>query len=278
MRRYVGRRTWHQLLISGNGNRWHPSGVNRWLRELGIFGQRSHQKRIPASAFQLANPQVALLLRHLWATDGCIWLGNGRHAPSVHYSTNSPLLARDVATLLLRFDIVARTEVAQKAAYRPGYLVRVSGAANQLRFLDRIGAFGPKRAAAGLLRERLHAKTPNTNVDTLPAEIFEDVRARMRHLGFSQRRMAQLRGTAYAGDAHFCFAPSRATVLDYAERLDDTYLFAQATSDLFWDRVVAVANPFDAQTFAVKLPSSAPCVIDGVLVLCPDRGELRMAA
>lgn len=28
----------HQLLISGNGNRWHPAGVNQWLRQLGIFG------------------------------------------------------------------------------------------------------------------------------------------------------------------------------------------------------------------------------------------------
>ena len=39
--RYAGRGNWHQLLLSGNGNRWKPAGVNRWLRELGIFGQRS---------------------------------------------------------------------------------------------------------------------------------------------------------------------------------------------------------------------------------------------
>jgi hypothetical protein len=50
-KRYRGRGSWHQLMISGNGNRWHPAGVNRWLRELGIFGQRSHEKRIPVEAF-----------------------------------------------------------------------------------------------------------------------------------------------------------------------------------------------------------------------------------
>ena len=27
--RYKGRGAWHQLLISGNGNRWHPAGVGR---------------------------------------------------------------------------------------------------------------------------------------------------------------------------------------------------------------------------------------------------------
>jgi len=64
--------SWHQLLLSGNGNRWHPAGVNKWLRGLGIFGQRSHQKRVPREAFRLSNRQVALLLKHLWATDGSI--------------------------------------------------------------------------------------------------------------------------------------------------------------------------------------------------------------
>ena len=44
---------WHQLVLAGNGNRWAPAGVNKWLRELGIFGQRSHQKRVPLAAFRL---------------------------------------------------------------------------------------------------------------------------------------------------------------------------------------------------------------------------------
>src|SRR5260221_6758145 len=101
---HVGR--WHQLLLSGNGNRWHPAGVNAWLRELGIFGQRSYQKRIPDAAFKLPTRQVAILLRHLWATDGCIAVRRGRGAPSVYYATNSEGLAADVAALLLRVGIV----------------------------------------------------------------------------------------------------------------------------------------------------------------------------
>ena len=30
--RHAGRGNWHQLVISGNGNRWHPRGVNLWLK------------------------------------------------------------------------------------------------------------------------------------------------------------------------------------------------------------------------------------------------------
>src|SRR5881392_2892518 len=70
--RHAGRDGWHQLVISGNGNRWCHRGVGGWLRQLGIFGQRSYQKRIPEAAFRLSTRQVALLLRHLWATDGTI--------------------------------------------------------------------------------------------------------------------------------------------------------------------------------------------------------------
>src|SRR5207244_990062 len=102
--RYAGRGNWHQLVISGNGNRWHPAGVNAWLRELGIFGQRSFQKRIPERAFTLPDAQVCRLLQHLWATDGTITPRppGTRGASAISFSTSSRGLADDVAALLLR--------------------------------------------------------------------------------------------------------------------------------------------------------------------------------
>ena len=57
------------------------------------------------------NDQIALLLRHLWATDGCIWAGpvsKRKLATRVYFGTSSPGLATDVAALLLRLGIVAR--------------------------------------------------------------------------------------------------------------------------------------------------------------------------
>ena len=136
--------SWHQLVISGNGDRWRPAGVNAWLRELGVFGQRSFQKRIPATAFQLGNEQIALLLQHLWATDGSIALRReSRGGHSFYYATTSEGLAADVAALLLRLGMVARVGRAQKKGYRPSYQVRVSGADAQRLFLSTVGAFWP---------------------------------------------------------------------------------------------------------------------------------------
>ena len=264
--RYPGRRTWHQLLISGNGNRWYPSGVNAWLRELGIFGQRSHQKRIPESAFLLSTPQIALLLRHLWATDGTIApRRTGKGSDAVCYATNSPGLASDVAALLLRLEIVARISSATKGRYRPSFMVNVSGLANQQRFLATVGAFGPRERQARLLEARLSGRRENTNVDTLPIESLGRVRDAMRAQGISQRRMVALRGTAYGGTSHFRFAPSRDMALEYGDLLNNDELRAAATSDLFWDRITSITAVGEELVYDLTVPGPASWLADGIV-------------
>ncbi|HEX6714872.1 MAG TPA: replicative DNA helicase [Thermoleophilaceae bacterium] len=233
--------TWHQLEISGNGNRWHPAGVNKWLRELGIYGQRSAEKRIPEAAFRLGDDQIALLLRHLWATDGQIFLGkenapSGRRPVTIGFCTASELLARDVMALLMRLEIVARmTRVTERGSVR--YDLVVSGATDQLRFLDRVEAFGPRRAAAERLRAYLLTRAPNPNVDTLPLETW----------------------------THVKFAPSRATMAGHAVLLDDPQLAAVADSDLFWDRAIAVEPDGEEEVFDLTVPGPACWLADGIV-------------
>jgi replicative DNA helicase len=262
--RYRGRRSWHQLLISGNGNRWKPAGVGAWLKELGIFGQRSHQKRIPGAAFRLADDQIALLLRHLWATDGCVWAGpvsRRKLATRVYYATSSDGLARDVATLLLRLGIVAR--IAKTRRHGTVWSVLVSGAEAQRRFLDVVGAFGPREPQAEALA--LLLPVANTNVDTLPIETWDLVRDAMATQGVTQRQMAVLRGTAYGASSHFGFAPSRATLASYAEILNSPELIAAVESDVFWDRVISVESAGEAEVFDLTVPGPASWLADGLV-------------
>ncbi|MGE3926568.1 MAG: replicative DNA helicase [Lautropia sp.] len=230
-------------------------------------GERSHTKRIPAEAMRLGKRQIALLLQHLWATDGCIHIppAGRRSAPRVYFSTCSDGLAQDVAVLLLRFGIVARLRSVSSDGARPVWTVDVSGAAQQLRFLDEVGAFGPRAVPAAVLRTRLEQTVVTTNVDTLPREVFAEVRARMSALGVSQRGMTALRGTAYGGSSHFRFAPSRAVILDDAERLDCDVLPAHATSDLFWDRVVAVEPAGEEDVYDLTVPGPASWLADGIV-------------
>ncbi len=259
--------TWSQLVIGGNGNRWQAAGVNQWLRELGIFGQRSHEKRIPERAFKLGNRQIALLLCHLWATDGTIH-SRPEHVKGSHviqYSTNSPGLATDVMALLLRLGIVARLRSNQKASFKPGYLVAITGRDQQMRFLDLIGGFGPRAAQAVQLRSRLAETVANTNTDTIPQEVFVQVKSRMSERGISQRAMAELRGTSYGGQAHFAFAPSRQTLAGYAEPLQDADLSALASNDLFWDEIQSIEPVGEQEVFDLTVPGPACWLADGIV-------------
>ncbi len=264
--RHAGRGNWFQLVIAGNGDRRHPAGVNRWLRELGVFGQRSHEKRLPADVFRLPDVQVATLLRHLWATDGTIWTrvrGKGSHR--VQFGTSSQGLARDVAALLLRLGIVARVSTTPQRRGRPVWNVLVSGARSQALFLERVGAFGPRATQATRLREALARATPGTNVDPLPNSWFDDVRATMRRQGVSQRRMAALRGTSYGGDAHFGFSPSRTVFLEYAALLGDESLAARATEHVFWDRIESVEPAGHQEVYDLTVPGPASWLADGLV-------------
>jgi replicative DNA helicase len=265
--RVYSRDNWQQVVISGNGNRWHPKGVNKWLRELGIYNQRSHEKRIPQDAFKLNNRQVALLLTHLWATDGSIFTRKagtkGSHV--IYYATNSPGLAKDVASLLLRLDMVARIQKVQQGDYLPCYHVKITGLANQRHFLDVVGGFGPRAPQAEILKQALQEVDANTNIDTLPIEIFSQVKLAMQAQGISQRNMASQRGTSYGGASHFRFAPSRDVIKSYADILNDKTLQQECDKDIFWDRIVAITPCGEQDVYDLTVPGLANWLADGIV-------------
>ena len=183
----------------------------------------------------------------------------------MYYATNSPGLAADVAALLLRLGIVTRTTRVKEVGYRHGFQVHVSGTPHQRRFLDVVGAFGPRVAPASVLRERLAPIRPNTNVDTLPIAAFDRVLSVMRDRGLTPRAMAALRGTAYGGISHFQFAPSRSHLASYATLLGDETLAGWATNDLFWDRIISMEPDGEEEVFDLTVPGPSSWLADGVI-------------
>lgn len=258
---------WQQIVIGGNGNRWHPQGVNKWLRDLQIYNQRSHEKRIPQEAFRLDNRQISLLLRHLWATDGSIFTrkpgSKGSHV--IYYATNSPLLAKDVASLLLRLGIVARIQQVKQGKYLPVYHVKITGLQAQKIFLEKVGGFGPRALQAEKLELALQEVIANTNTDTLPQEMFDQVKLVMQQQGISQRKMASMRGTSYGGNAHFNFAPSRTVLENYADLLQDETLKSECTKELFWDRIVAITPLGEEDVYDLTVPQYENWLADGIV-------------
>jgi replicative DNA helicase len=264
--RHPGRGNWHQLVIAGNGNRWHAKGVGAWLKGLGLWDQRSHQKHLPSAVFQFSDAQIGLLLKHLWAADGCIHVPavGKRSAPKVFFSTCGEQLARDVAALLLRLGIIARLSQVKQRIGKPVWDVRVSGSEQQALFLARVGAFGPREASARILAERIAITRPNPNVDTLPQELFVEVQASMRAQGLTLSQIASTRGKYYAS-GNFTRSPTRATINSFVDLLKSEELRVWANSDLFWDRVVAVGLEGEEEVFDMTVPGPASWLADGIV-------------
>ena len=254
-----GRTGW-EVSLGANANRWHPRPLRALLAECEMLGETAATKHVPEVVFRASDSQVALFLRHLWATDGCVWTGrrpDGRLIPAVYYATISPRLAEDVALLLLRVGIVARIKVrANRGTHAPSYHVTVSDGPAQRRFLELVGSIDPEHSHATRLLQLLtaHATSFNTNADTVPMEVWEIVRRRMLERGITQRQMCALRGTSYGGTSHFRFAPSRTTLGSYPVHLDDPDLAAVATNDLYWDRVTSIDPAGEERVYDLEVP------------------------
>ena len=151
---------WHTYLPAPyhcTHGRWNP--LHTWFRELGIEDLRSHEKRLPAAIYAADDAEVCLFLRHLWATDGCVWLGNGKSADKAYYASSSRELASGVAHLLARLGIVARIRQVEKAGYRPGYHVIVADGPSLRTFCERVGVHGRRGETARRLAAALAGRT-----------------------------------------------------------------------------------------------------------------------
>jgi replicative DNA helicase len=123
----------------------------------------------------------------------------------------------------------------------------------------------PSAAQSKRLAAWLEERQPNTNVDTLPRECFEEVKVLMRAQGVSQRRMSSMRGTSYGGTSHFAFAPSRSLVAEYGAILGNDQLLARAADDIFWDSVVTVEPAGEEEVFDLTVPGPESWLADGIV-------------
>jgi len=166
---------------------------------------------------------------------------------------------------LLRLGIVARIRTVHTEGYRPCHTVDVSGGEAQVRFVSLVESVGPRARAAEALGLALADLNSNTNVDTLPAEAFAQVRQQMRARSITTRAMARMRGTSYGGSSHFKFAPSRPILAEYSALLKSPELARWAESDIFWDRVVSVVMDGEEEVFDLTVPGPANWLADGIV-------------
>lgn len=87
----------------------------------------------------------------------------------------------------------------------------------------------------------------------------------MAENGVTHREMAMVRGTSYGGSAHFSFSPSRTTIIEYADILDDHELLDLACNDIFWDEIVAISLDGIEDVYDMTVPGPSNWLSDGIV-------------
>ena len=240
--------------------------IAEWLDELGLFGLRSHEKFVPERLFYASKRQIALFIRHIWATDGSVTVHRNGRGGRVYYASTSRRLVDDLSRLLLRFGISTRLRTVRKQGYRPGYALDISGADSQRRFLHEIGVHGARGEAAERLLAIVRDVTANTNVDTVPVQVWDTVRTVMSERGMTTREFQSALGVAYNGSSIYRHAPSRERLGRVAAVLDSAELELYAVNDVLWDSVVSVEADGVEEVFDATVAGGHNFIANGIAV------------
>jgi replicative DNA helicase len=161
-----------------------------------------------------------------------------------------------VSRLLLRFGVLSRIETFTKDASRPGYQLHLTGSENQLAFLEAVQVHGARGVTAAAAVEHLRDRRSKTNVDTVPREVWNDVRRIITGKGMTQREFSAAVGGKFSGSALLERAPGRKRLGRVAAALDSAELEMLATNDVFWDEItsiesIGVQDVYDATVLGV---------------------------
>jgi len=237
-----------------------PDPIAAWLESLGLSGFRSGEKFVPASIFSLPRQQLALFLHHLWAAGGSVTVGK-TGAGRICYSTASERLARDLQSLLLRFNIKVGLRPAGNNSSHPKWAVDVCGVADQRRFLCEVGVHAERRLSIGKALRHLEsmatvrggfdtvpAETVRADIasahkvwaDTVPARVWERVREVIneRTPGFAEIE-ASVRARN-GEELNPSIGPTWTRLGRITDILKDGEFEMVATNDVYWDEIASI--------------------------------------
>jgi replicative DNA helicase len=264
-------RTWFQVYLASTRHHTHNvrSAVSEWLDDLGVWGLRSHEKFVPEKIFRQPPEAVALFLRHLWATDGCIRMRKGFYAAAIYYASSSEKLARDVQTLLLRLGINAwLRRRSQNGKGRDQFHVAVTGKPDLDKFADVVGAVGKyKKESLKEIVAYLADKIANTNRDIIPSEVWQQyVLPVMQLNSISGRKLAGQLNMKYCGTSLYKQNISRQRAFKVAQAINSKELQQFSQSDIYWDEIVSIVADGEEEVYDLTVENFANFESKGLIV------------
>ena len=270
--RLVQQENWYHLYLPSPYHLTHGkrNPIAAWLdSRFGIYGLHSREKYVPNLVFQQTDLDISLFLQHLWSTDGCIHVSKKKilgPKVSIYYASGSERFVRDVAHLLLRLGILTKIGTTSKAGYQDMWHVAIQGKAMQMRFLCLIGSVGKKAERAKRALTVLERIKENPNIDVLPKQLWEHIQYLWKEQGYTGRTFHTAMGWAYSGTQRMKSGVGRDRLAKIAKVLEDDALYADATSDIFWDEIISIEAVGVQEVFDATIPGVESFVADDVIV------------
>ena len=268
--RIIKQENWFHIYLSSRERLTHGrrNPICKWLDEdMFIYGQRSREKIIPEPVFLQDNKKIALFLKHLWSTDGCIHLYKGKHKKvSLYYASGSRELAEGVLHLLLRFGIISTITFSKKNGYKDIYNVQINGKENQSKYMKYINFVGIKAKKSKEALDFLNKIKSNPNNDVTPREIWENIEEIGRNEELTTREFQKRMGWAYSGTQRLKNGIGRDRLNKIGKVLSDDYLIKLANSDLYWDKIEKIEKVGIKDVYDMTVPKYANFIANDIIV------------
>ena len=229
-------------------------GAVVWARNLGLWGCRARDKHFPPEIFELQAADLGFLLARLWDGDGSV--SSAGHAS---YDTVSRDLADGVQHLLLRLGIVSRV-YERTHGYRgrrmTSYVVTITGQENLERFWRKIARHflnDARRAGAHALARGGRGRG---SCDIVPVGVRSVIKYERVHRGVTWSELeaaTELSMRAVIGPSSSKHGYRRDVIERLGRYFDSPELMRLATSDLYWDRVIAVEPVGGRETYDLEI-------------------------
>ena len=264
-------RRWHQVYLPATQRLTHGrrNPIAAWLDGLGVFGLRSHEKRVPDKVFSQPVDRLATFLRHLWSTDGCVHLHAGKNPQaSIYYATSSCELASGIQSLLLRLDIPAKVSRVGQQRGRDQFHVQIRDRGDLMRFTGVIGALRPSAVGhVARIVEHLAMRRGHVVRDVLPVGVWgREVVPAMKAAGMTERQLSAALGTRSNGAAVMTSNLGRPRALRVAAAVGSTRLADLARSDVYWDQVDEISADGEEETFDLSVDGLHNFVVNDIIV------------
>ena len=231
---------------------------------------------VPAALFSAPRTQIALFMRHLWSSAGCIsWDVDGESC--IYYVSQNRRLIDDLARLLLRFNVMTRIAQVRGGHARPCYRLIVDSPEDQMRFLEGLQVPGAGERIDELARQKLTDSRDARGAANVPGDVWARLRgamerdpSRLRDTELATRTLAGSGsdyGSARAGFERTTLlkaAPAQQPLSEVATILDDADLELVATNDVFWDEVASVTSLGEQPVYDATVPGTHNFVANGI--------------